>query len=109
MTGAAGDVYDRPDTVLAAHLPVDADGEPQRADQVHLDGEGVEQRGPLEIVVGARRTLELGDEFRHILDIGARYGAPRVVDQDVDAAVGVDNLGNHRVDGTEIALVANHL
>ena len=60
-----------PDAVLAAHLPVDAKGEPQRADQVHLDGERVEQRRPLEVVVGARRTLDPADQFRDVFDVRA--------------------------------------
>ena len=98
-----------PDAVLAAHLPVDAEREPQRADQVHLDGEGVEKRRPLEVVVGARRALDPLHQFGDVFDGGRRHGAAGVVDQDVDAPVGVDHFRDHRIDGAEIALVADHL
>ena len=106
---AAGDVDDRPGAVLVAHLPVDADGEPQRADEVHLDREGVEQHRALEVVVAARRALDLRDERGDVLDVRRGHRAAGVVDQDVDAAVGRGHLRHHCVDGAVIALVADHL
>jgi hypothetical protein len=39
--------------------PAPAQGEPQRADEVHLNGEGVEKGRSLEIVIDTRRTLKV--------------------------------------------------
>ena len=69
----------------------------------------VEQHRPLEVVVGARRALNPLDQCRNVLDVGRRHGAARVVDQDVDAPVAVDDVGDHRIDGAVIALVTRHL
>src|SRR5215210_8509743 len=76
----AGDVDDGAYAVLAAHLPIDAQGEPQRADQVHLDGEGVEKGSPLVVVSGTRRALDLADQLRYVLDVRRRHGATGIVD-----------------------------
>ena len=82
----------------SSHLAIDPDGEPQRADQVHLHGERVEQHGAFEVVVGARCPLQFGHQRRDVLDVRCGYRAAGVVDQDVDAAVGLDDLLDEGVD-----------
>lgn len=67
MAGATGDVDDAARPVLALHLPVDPDREPQRADQVHLNGERVEQHRAFEVVVGGGRPLDARDQGGDIL------------------------------------------
>ena len=60
MSCAAGDVDDAAGAVPVAYPAVDADGEPERADQVHLDRELVAQRGPLVVVIAAWCVLDAG-------------------------------------------------
>ena len=109
MARAAGDVDDAAGAVLVAHLAVHADGEPQRADEVHLDGERVKQHGALEVVVGARRALDARHQCGNVLGVRRGDRPAGVVDQDVDSAVALDHRGDHRVDRMVIALIADHL
>jgi hypothetical protein len=90
-------------------LAVSPDGEPHRADQVHLHGEGVEQHGAFEVVVAARRALQSLHQDGDVFGVRRRHGAAGVVDQDVDPAIGVGDLGHEGVDGAVIALIAHHL
>ena len=109
MPGAAGDVDDAADAVLGGHLPVHPDGEPQRADQIHLHREGVEQRGALEVVVAARCALNALHQFGNAFRVRRRNRPAGVVHQDVDAAVGGHDVGDEGVDRAVVALVANPL
>ena len=109
MSGAARYVDDATRSVLVAHLAVGADGEPQRADEVHLDGEGVKQHGALEVVVGARSALDAGHQRRNVLCVGGGNGAAGVVDQNVESTVAFDDLADHCVDRVVIALVTHQL
>jgi hypothetical protein len=109
LTRAAGDVDAATGAVLIAHLSVYADGEPQRTDQVHLDGERMKQHGPLEVVVGAGRALDARHQRGNVLGVRGGDCPAGIVDQDVDSAVTLDHRVNHRVDRTVIALIAHHL
>ena len=62
-----------------------------RADQVHLNREGVKEHGALEVVVGAWRALDLGHQSRNVLDVGGGNGAAGVVDQNVEPTVALDD------------------
>ncbi len=72
----------------------DADGEPERTDQVHLHGEGVKQGGALVLVVAAGCALDALHEFGNALRVRRRNGTAGVVHQDVDPAVGGDDFGD---------------
>src|ERR1700748_1382822 len=109
MPGTAGDVDDAAEAVLGDHLPVYPDGEPQRADQIHLHCEGVKQRGAFEVVVAARCTLNTLHEFGNALRMRRRNRPAGVVHQYVDAAVGGHDVSDERVDRAMVALVANLL
>jgi len=88
------------------------DGEPQRTDQVHLDGRTHEttlstRRSSSE---AGRRALDARHQRGNVL--GVRRGGlspPALFDQDVDSAVMLDHRRDHRVDRMVIALIASHL
>ena len=69
----------------------------------------MEQRRAFIVVVAARRALDARDEFGDVLDVRSGNGAARIVDQDVEAAVDGDDLGDEGVDRVVIALVADQL
>src|SRR5271166_5047098 len=109
MPGATGDVDDAAGAVLGAHLPVRADGEPERTDQVHLYRECVKQRRAREVVVAARGTLNALHEFGNALRMRRWDRSAGVVHQDVDPAKAVHDVADEGVDRMVIALVANLL
>src|ERR1019366_2920400 len=109
MTGTAGDVDDRASTLLDLHLSKDADSEPEWTDQVHLDGEGVKESSPREVVITPGCALDPLDEFRHILDVRCRHRASRIVHEDVDPTESTNYPLNELIDGDEVALVADPL
>src|ERR1700742_4456173 len=101
MPGTAGDVDDAAEAVLGDHLPVYPDGEPQRADQIHLHCEGVKQRGAFEVVVAARCTLNTLHEFGNALRM-RRRNRPA-------GGCAPPDISDERVDRAMVALVANLL
>ena len=109
MARATGDVDDRPGPVLFAHLAVGANGEPQRTDEIHLHGKGMEQDGAFELVVAARTALDLLNELRNRLDVRGRHRSSRVVHEDIEAAVRIDDPLYEGVDRLLVGLITHPL
>ena len=69
----------------------------------------MEQDGALELVVTARGALDLLDELRDRLDVGGRHRSSRVVHEDVQAAVRIDDPLHEGVDCPVVGLIAQPL